>query len=49
MFRLLILIVVSVLLNGCGHKGALVLPAETSRQPAQPPTHDVPPVEERRR
>lgn len=49
MIRLLTPILVSaLLLLGCGHKGPLVLPEQDRRKPAAPPTHDVPPVQERR-
>jgi predicted small lipoprotein YifL len=37
------------LLAACGQKGPLVLPEEARAKPAQPPAHDVPPVEERKR
>jgi len=49
MGRLLRLILVTAVLFGCGQKGPLVLPEEAKRKPAQPPTHDVPPVQERPR
>jgi predicted small lipoprotein YifL len=49
MLRRLGSIVLTVaLLAACGQKGPLVLPEEDRRRQAPPPTHDVPPTEERR-
>jgi predicted small lipoprotein YifL len=46
--RLCSIVLTVVFLAACGQKGPLVLPEEARRKQAPPPTHDVPPAEERR-
>jgi len=50
MLRLLtvLIVVIAMLLAGCGQKGPLVLPEEARKKTAPPPAHDVPPVQERK-
>jgi predicted small lipoprotein YifL len=45
---MLSIVLTSLALVACGHKGPLVLPEEARRKPAQPASHDVPSTQETR-
>jgi predicted small lipoprotein YifL len=49
MLRLACIVLIALVLAGCGQKGPLVLPEEARRQQQQPATHDLPSTQERQR